>query len=122
MKTIILMLLMMFLSLGVSSCGSVTRKIVCNQIHDNEMKPLASGQISLHFKHCLARCIDPNSWEYLELTNCPNEFPEAKAGEIVRKYPIENCEGIVGFFIEDIATEIRPKVTALNRIKEDYCN
>lgn len=122
MRMLMIMLLMMFLSLGASSC-STTRKIVCAQVADNQMKPLASGEVSFQFNRCRARCLDPNTWQALPLKNCKDEFPDAEDDEeIARNYPLAKCEGLAGFFVEDIATEIRPKVTALNQIKKDYCN
>jgi hypothetical protein len=86
------------------------------------MKPLASGDISLQFARCRARCLDPNTWEALPLKNCKEAFPDAGEEELARNYPLAKCEGLAGFFVEDIATEIRPKVKALNQIKKDYCN
>ena len=129
----------MFLSLGLSGCGSATRKIVCAQIADNEMKPLASGEISFQFNRCRARCLDPNTWEAMPLKSCSRDFPECSECEVeiaekpdrkcepycedlARNYPPVKCEGLAGFFVEDIATEIRPKMGALNNIKRDYCD
>lgn len=86
------------------------------------MRPLPAGDISFQFERCRARCLDPNTWQALELKECLEAFPDAKEGEFSRNYPLVKCEGLAGFFIDDIATEIRPKVKALNSIKKDYCD
>ena len=139
MRMLMILLPMIFLSLGASSCGSVQRKIVCAQVNDNQMKPLASGEISFQFNRCRARCLDPNTWQALPIKECKKDWPECEecevdiakkpdrkcesyCSELARNYPLVKCEGLAGFFVEDIATEIRPKVTALNRIKKDYCD
>jgi hypothetical protein len=113
---------MMFLALGASNCTTYTSGVICGQIRDNSIKPLPSGDISLQFARCRARCLDPNTWQALELKRCIAHFPDAKPGEMARNFPLAKCEGLAGFFVEDIATEIRPKMKALNAIKNDYCN
>ena len=137
MRMLMILLPMMFLSLN--GCRSVTQKIICAQISDNEMKPLASGEISFQFSRCRARCLNPNTWAALKLKECTEAFPECKecnldvaeypnrkcepfCEDLSKNYPLQRCEGIAGFFVEDIALEIRPKLSALNAIKKDYCN
>lgn len=83
------------------------------------MRPLASCDISLQFNRCRCRCLNPNTWESLNLKDC-KEYEEL-AGLAVN-LPIIECDGLVGFFVDDIATEIKPKVNALNGIKRDYCD
>lgn len=121
MGKITTMLLMMFLVMGASSCGT-TGKVICAQIKDLEMKPLPAGDFSFKFNRCRARCLDPNTWAALPLNKCKADFPDATEGEFTRNYPIDKCEGLSGFFIEDVVVEIRPKLKALNTIKKDYCN
>lgn len=96
------------------------------------MKPLASGEVSFQFNRCRARCLDPNTWGALPLKQCPEIFPECiktvnqetpvYCEDLAKNFELTKCEGIAGFFVEDIATEIRPKMGALNGLKKDYCD
>lgn len=106
---------MIFL-LGNSGCA--IKKIVCAQVKSYEMKPLVLCDVSFQFNRCRCRCFDPNTWQSLPLNQC-KEF-EGAQGDAIR-YAINHCEGLVGFFDVDIATEIKPKVNALNGVKKDYC-
>lgn len=36
-------------------------------------------------------------------------------------FPLKQCEGVAGFYIEDIAIEIRPKIKAMYRLKGNLC-
>lgn len=101
-----MMPLMMFLAVGASSCGSIQRKIICNDIREHEIKPHQMCDISFSKNRCRCREFDFNSWT--ELSEPVN-------------YPIEQCEGIGGFFLEDIALDVRPQIRALHTIKGNLC-
>lgn len=97
------------------------KKIACAEVKKYQMKPLPAGDVSFQFNRCRVRCLDPNRWTELPLKACGNHFPNAEEGEYVRNLPIGYCDGLTGFFAKDVAMEIRPKVDALNDIKDDYC-
>lgn len=111
MKAIIMMLLMTFL------VGCKT-KIICRQIKSAIIRPLPLCDISFQFNRCRCSCFDINKFQSVNDNACTwpdgNEF---KSGD----YPIKTCEGVSGFFNEDWAIEVRPKIKKLARLKEDYC-
>jgi len=147
LKTITL-LLTIFL---VSGCNSFQTKVICKQIKDYEIKPLPLCDVSFQFNRCRCRCFDYNKWTtYSDIKTCKN-FEEEVAkkankysyflnlilnttrvvkldvnGKVVEDYeakdfPIEYCEGLAGFFLEDAAASIRPNIKALNEVKTNLC-
>ena len=132
MRALMIMLPMMFLALGASSCGSTARKLVCSQVRSLEVKPIPACDMSFQFNRCRCRCFNFNTWETLPLNQCPKLMEELDAnmsfeivvekGEEGKNFPLEYCEGVAGFFVEDMANEIRPNVKGLSRIKADYCD
>jgi hypothetical protein len=76
--------------------------------------------ISFQFDRCRGRCFDLNEWKALPMNMCAGMESYALAESI--NLPLESCEGIAGFTIEDMAVEIRPKIKKLDAIKKDYCN
>jgi len=51
--------------------------------------------VSFQFTTCTCRMFDPNTWEALENS---------------MEYPLGYCEGISGFYTEDWAVELLPKL------------
>lgn len=130
MRTLIMMLPMMFLICGLSACGTVTQKAVCQTVKEAEIRKLPACDISFQFQRCRCRCFDFNAWQTLPIAECPelnaNEgimspVLKTKKGE-ARDFPLLYCEGLSGFFIDDMAGEIRPKVKRLNDLKKMYCD
>jgi len=112
-KKVIIKLLIIFY---LSSCKT---KIICPQVKANFIKPIPICDISLQFNRCRCRCFNPNTWSEIKDSFCSWHHNEPfKKGD----YPIDYCEGIAGFYIEDIALEVKPKVKNLARIKSDYCD
>lgn len=111
-------LLMTFLVLGASSCGTVARKAMCAQIEGYKIKPIRSCNISFQFNRCRCHCLDFSTWDKLPLNSCP-EFAGLEG--TAHNFELEYCGGIEGFFLSDHAVEIRPKVQALDKIKKDNC-
>lgn len=115
----LIMMLLMTLCLS-AKCTSVNTRIVCAQIASHQIVPVMSCDISFKYDRCRCRCFDFNSWEALELNKCP-EFPGKIVSKAAIDYPIETCEGVVGFFLEDAALKIRPEIKALHAIKGNLC-
>ena len=128
-----LKLTMMLLTiLWVSACRSPNTQIVCSQLETHKIKNIKSCDISFRFNRCRCRCFNMNAWKEQPLKDC-KEFsgvvPEEvrkfkkKTGEVYEavNYPADHCEGISGFYLDTIATEVRPNVKALNQIKENLC-
>jgi len=99
------------------SCKSA---IICNQINSAKIVPILLYDISFKFDRCRVRCFDFNSWATLPLNKCVGMELRTEEGAI--NLPLENCEGLSGFSINDMAYELRPKIKKLDQIKKDYCN
>lgn len=118
--------------LCLSGCQSPNTRIVCAQIKEHEIKPIKSCDVSFKFNRCRCRCFNMNAWKEEPLKSCP-EFSEVQESEVrkVKKksgelyeavnYPVDHCEGISGFYLDKIATEVRPNVKALDALKENLC-
>jgi hypothetical protein len=102
MRTIMIALLMIF----SASCQTVSQKLVCSQLRKHEIPTVKMCDISFKFNRCRCRDFDLNSWN-----------PTGKAENL----PIEACEGVVGFYLEEAAVKIRPNVKALHRLKGNLC-
>lgn len=102
-KTIILLSMIFFLS----GCRSFERKLICNQIESHQIKPHEICEVSFKFMRCRCKQFDFNSWEQL---GTPVDFD------------VTHCDGVAGFRLTDIASDIRPNVKALAKIKGDLCS
>ena len=98
----------------LSSCKT---KLVCSQVRSAEVKALPLCDISLQFNQCFCRCFDLNKWREVSDNSCKWKYGDFKNGS----YPLKTCEGLSGFFIEDMALEVKPKIKKLSKIKSDYC-
>ena len=98
----------------LSSCKT---KLICRQVINAEIKPLPLCDISLQFNECYCRCFDLNNWQEVADNACKWKYGSFKKGS----YPLKTCEGLAGFFLEDMAQEVKPKVKKLSKIKSDYC-
>lgn len=102
MKSLIILLLMTFLA----GCRSVERRLVCSELKRQEFKPLELCDISFKFSRCRCRLYDLNTH---------NALSEAV------NHPIEYCDKLSGFAVEDFAIEIGPKIKAMSRLKGNLC-
>lgn len=93
---------------------SCKTKIVCKQIKKNQINPVVIHTLKLQFNSCKAQCFDLNNWKTVEDFHCGEDFSSGN-------YPIEECNEIQGFYVEDMANELRPKIKDLARIRQDYC-
>lgn len=69
----------------------------------NTIEPRALADISFKFNRCRLRCYDFNKLETIADDNCGENF---ESGD----YPLEACEGVIGAYVDDFATELRPKI------------
>jgi len=105
-------------------------KIICKEIKSYAIKPLVLYDVSFQFNRCRARCFNANKWITLPINSCPelsayaSDYPETfqitKDGETVN-LPLEQCEGVSGFYLNDMATELRPKIKSLDSLKTENC-
>lgn len=102
MRLIMIALLMTFLT----SCRSIQRTLVCNELQNHKINPVTLCDISIKFDRCRCRTFDVNSW---------NSLSEAE------NFPLSHCDGLAGFKVDEIAGEIRPKIKAMYRLKENLC-
>lgn len=114
----LIMMLLMILCLS-AKCTTVNTRIVCSQINRHQIVPVKSCDISFQFDRCRCRCFDFNSWERLDLSEC-KEFAPLTGNRSV-DFPILECEGLSGFYLEDAAIKIRPQVKALHALKGNLC-
>lgn len=132
-KAITILMLMTFLI----SCKN--QKFICREIKNNMIAPTVLYDVSFVFNRCRARCFDANKWETLPISSCPKLIPtDLKFLDIVEDHDelsklqlkgspqavnldLEDCEGVAGFKVNDMALEIRPKVKRLNDLKIDSC-
>lgn len=129
MKRIISILSAIFLT----SC--VGQKIICHEIKTSEVRALMFYSPSWKFNKCYGYCFNANKWETLPLNSClgADLIPEGEvlqgvspidkktAAEVI-EYPLEYCDSIGGFKLDDLAKEVRPKIKKLNILKEDNCS
>ncbi len=112
------MMRMLTTALVIIFLASCKTKIICSQVKSATIKPIVLCDLSMQFNRCRCRCFNANRWAEVEDRACKWRYPEPfKKGD----YPIDYCEGIAGFYLEDIAQEVKPKVKKLSRIKTDYC-
>lgn len=128
--------MIMLLTIFLNSCKT---KIICAQIKSAEIKPLKLCDISFQFKRCRCRCFDINKWNTLPIKQCtelatyadenPQSFTPENIDSSLDKIsqsesvnlPIESCDAIGGFTLNDMAKEIMPNIKKLNAVKNDYC-
>ena len=94
--------------------GSCRTKIICTEVRTATIEALPLCDISFKFNRCRCRCFNLNNFSNVDDVACGEGF---KSGN----YDLEYCEGISGFYIEDWALEVKPKVKKLDRIKRDNC-
>lgn len=116
-KLITIILPMIFLI----SCKT---KIICGQINSARIVPVMLYDVSFQFNRCRGRCFDVNEWKTLPINRCIGELDSQYIPVIDNaiNYPLEYCDGVAGFSLDDMSENIRPKVKELNAIKGDYCN
>lgn len=100
------LLTIVLLTTFLASCRSIERRMICSELATHKIKPVEMCDINIKFDRCRCRQFDINSWEALS--------------EPVN-HPLEYCDKLVGFNISDIALEIKPKIKAMNRLKENLC-
>lgn len=110
-KNITLLLTVFFLN------GCKT-KIICGEIKASKIKPLVLCDLSVSLNRCRCRCFDFNKWDTIADNKCTWKNGVFKSGD----YPLYTCDKISGFFLDDMATEVKPKVRKLAKIKADLCN
>jgi hypothetical protein len=107
MKLITIALLTIFLT----SCKT---KIVCKQIKKNQIDYVVIHTVKMKYNSCKVQCFDLNNWKTVSDNYCGDNFESGN-------YPLEECDQVQGFFVNDMATEIRPKIKDLARVRRDYC-
>lgn len=107
-KILMITLPMIFLSI---SCKT---KIICNQVNSARIENMRLCDLSLQFNRCRCRCFNINEFKTVEDAACGEDFQGGN-------HPIDYCEGISGFFVEDWAKEMKPKVKKLSNIRKDWC-
>ena len=98
----------------LSSCRT---KLICSEVRSATIKPLPLCDISFQFNECYCRCFDLNNFKEVNENKCTWKYGDFKEGS----YPLETCEGLSGFYVNDWAVEVKPKIKKLSRIKYDNC-
>lgn len=112
MRKIVLIMMMLWTTF-LTSCRTA---IVCEDIERAEMVPLNYCDISFKFNEarCRCRCLDPNTYTTLPDLSCGEDYQSGN-------FELEACQGIAGFSLDDVALEVKPNISRLNKIKEHYC-
>jgi len=125
MRILTMTLLMIF----SASCNSVQRKLICRQVESATFTVKPMYDVSFRFNRCRARCFDMTNWNAVAIDYCPTLLEDAETygvgfdgdSESIN-LPVDRCEGVAGFSLEDIAKDIKPKILKLAAIKEDQCD
>jgi len=80
------------------------------------VKPQVSCDVSFQFDRCRCRCLDLQNLETIHQKNCDLDWPEP-----VRDFPLLQCEGIAGFYLDDITKKIKPQAKETKDCYEDKC-
>lgn len=97
---------MMLLTIFFVSCQSAERGTLCKAVRDYTPEVTEACTFSPKHNTCYCSEFDFDSWKI--------------KGEI-RREPLDHCEGYFGFNMKENTKEIRPKMEALKRLKEDSC-
>jgi len=82
-----------------------------------KVKPRVACDVSFQFDRCRCRCLDIQNIATTDPKACGLDWEEP-----VRDFPIMQCEGITGFYIEDIAKHIKPEAKeTLQCAKDKNC-
>lgn len=113
------MILVPMILLSMTFLVSCKQKIICEQVKGAQIKPIIMKDISFQFNRCRLRCFDFNKWAELPMNKCEGfaQLTEEKSINL----PLEVCDELVGFDLEDIALEVKPKIKKLSTIKSDLC-
>ncbi len=112
MKMIMIVLLMPLLI--SSRCSRVDVRLTCNQIRSAKIDSLPLCDISFQNNRCRCRCFNLTDYEVVNDNQCGQHFESGN-------YPLETCEGIAGFPIEQWPKEIRPNVLKLQNLFSNLC-
>lgn len=110
------MILLSILFLG-NKCTD--RKLVCAQIKTANIKALPLCDVKYIAQQdrwrCRCRCFDLDDYKTVDDLKCGENFR-------TDNYPLAVCDGLSGFFPEDWAQEIRPKIKKLKRLHNNLCD
>jgi hypothetical protein len=83
-----------------------------------KIKPRVSCDVSFQFDRCRCRCLSlKNDLQTVDPKLCGLDWKTD-----VKDFPIQSCEGIAGFYVEDIAKHIRPEALETKQCYEDKCS
>lgn len=99
-------LTILLLTTFLASCRSIERRMICSELRKHEIAPIEMCDINIKFDRCRCRSFDFNSWEALS--------------EPVN-HPLEYCDKLTGFKLDVAAVEVKPKIKAMYRLKENLC-
>jgi hypothetical protein len=80
--------------------------MICDELKKHEIAPLEKCTIDMKLSVCRCRIFNINNWTTIGTP---------------ANHPLEYCDGIQGFRTEVEAVEVRPKVKAMYRLKENLC-
>lgn len=115
MKIITMLLMPLLIS---AKCTRIDVGLTCAQIKSSKLKPMPLCDISFAKDRCRCRCFSFTDYREVDDENC--KWPDDSiffSGD----YEIETCEGIAGFFVEEWAREVRPKIRRLDNLYGNLC-
>ena len=108
------MLITTLLILLATSCRGVRKRIACGQIRSAQTDSKVKCDISFRFNRCKCSCFNLTEYATVDDKECGDDFESGR-------FPLEACEGMMGFHINDWADEFRPKIKKLNSSFKNYC-
>jgi len=128
------------LALTTFLLGSCNTTIVCREIRSAVPKAMPLCDVSFKFNECFCRCFNLSKFDTVTDKTCniypkyvptktPNNFysiAKKPSGFVYLKftggaYPLNTCDKLSGFFVNQWAKEIAPKIKRLDRVKRDNC-
>lgn len=82
-----------------------------------QIRPQVACDISFQFDRCRCRCLDIVKIKSLDPSLCDLNWDSK-----TKDFDIETCEGITGFYIDDIIKYIKPEANKSLQCYEDTCS
>lgn len=119
------MMMLLMICLSVINCSCIEKKMVCAQVKANTIDPLLIHDLVIekneydeYVGRCRVSCYNFNKQEGLPWTDCGVE----REGSAAVNYPIEYCNGIIGFHYEAYGIDLKPKVNKLDTLHNNLCD
>lgn len=115
LKIIIVLLTPLLIS---SKCTRTDVRVTCAQIASARVDNLPLCDLSFEKNRCRCRCFNLTDYQIVDEKKC--KWPDGSNFQ-AKDYDIYTCEGIGGFFVEEWASEVKPKLKKLRNLYGNLC-